>query len=418
MSDAKKNSGKQWLMLLVLCLGGTTIYTLPLIRGAYYIPLQEALGLTHTQVAYAASVYGLTAMITYFPGGWLADRYPTRNLLTISFLLTGAAGLYFATFPTYQMYLLLMAFWGVTTTLTFWAAMIKATRELSENGGQGAAFGLLEGGRGLTGVILSAVVLAVFAKLGSGSEGFRWVILIYSVLCLVTAPITWFVFSGKRPSVDSEMSVVEGIKKVVTMPAVWLIALIVMFAYSSGTASGYIVPFTNEVMGAAVLLGVVLGTVRMWVRPLAAAGSGFLGDKVGISKTICWVFILLALTMFAFVIIPGDVSYMWLIFVVAIVSSLAIFSLRGLYYAVFEEGNVPLVLMGTAVGFVALIGYTPDVYMYLIAGYLLDNYTGGPGYRYLFALLAFMALCGFVTTLIFRKVTKEHRIKLQQEKQV
>ena len=153
-------------------------------------------------------------------------------------------------------------------------------------------------------------------------------------------------FSGAKPVVDSEISVIEGIKKVITMPAVWLIALIVMFAYSSSTAAGYIVPFTSEVMGAAVLLGAVLGTVRTWFRPIAAAGSGFLADRVGISKTICWMFVLLAVGMFMFVLIPGNESFMWLVFVIAIVTSLAIFALRGLYYAVFEEGNIPLSLWG------------------------------------------------------------------------
>ena len=37
-----------------------------LYRSAYYVPLQESLGLTHTQIAAAASAYGITAMISYF----------------------------------------------------------------------------------------------------------------------------------------------------------------------------------------------------------------------------------------------------------------------------------------------------------------------------------------------------------------
>ncbi len=400
---------RQWVILLVLCVGGTTIYSLPLIRGAYYIPLQEALGLTHSQVAYAASAYGITAMISHLPGGWLADRFSTRSLLTISFLFTGAAGLYFSTFPSYKMYLFLMTFWGVTTTLTYWAALIKATREL-KLGGQGAAFGMLEGGRGLTGAILSTLVLSIFAMLGSGKMGFRWVIIIYSVLCLGTAPLTWFIFNGESPKADPGMSAAEGFKKVIKMPAVWLIALVVMFSYASSAVVGYIIPFTSEVMGAAVLIGVVLGTVKMWVRPLAATGTGFLADKVGVSKTISWLFFMLAAGMVLFVIIPGKASLIWLIFLFSVIVSLVTCGLRVLYYAVFEEGGIPLELMGTVVGFVSLIGYTPDVYMYFIAGHLLDNYSGGLGYRYLFALPSGFALCGLVATLIFRSVTKKEHI--------
>jgi len=54
-----------------LCLSGGIIYLLPFLREVYYIPLQKALHLSNTQLGVLMSVFGTTALISYFPGGWL-----------------------------------------------------------------------------------------------------------------------------------------------------------------------------------------------------------------------------------------------------------------------------------------------------------------------------------------------------------
>jgi nitrate/nitrite transporter NarK len=83
--------------------------------------------LTATELGAAQGVYGILAMLTYFPGGPLADQFPARKLLAVSLWLTAAGGLYMATFPDYRGALILWGFSGITTILLFWAAMIRAT---------------------------------------------------------------------------------------------------------------------------------------------------------------------------------------------------------------------------------------------------------------------------------------------------
>jgi sugar phosphate permease len=178
---------KRYFMLLILCLGATAIYFLPYLRWTYYDPLKEALGLSHTQFGVLTSAYGITSMIFYFPGGWLADRFSARKLLTFAFAVTGILGFYFGTYPSYTMCIIINLIWGLLATLTFWAALIKATRDLAGNDEQGKFFGLLEGGRGLTTVIISAAVLALFAQLGSGVTGLTVTINIFSAICVISA---------------------------------------------------------------------------------------------------------------------------------------------------------------------------------------------------------------------------------------
>jgi sugar phosphate permease len=226
---------RRWMIMLCLCLSGGVIYLLPFLREIYYLPMQEALQLTNTQLGVLMSVFGVTAMISYFPGGWLADKVGPKRLITISMISTGLAGLYFATFPSYRICIAVHAFWGVSVTFTFWAALIKATRSWAPSTQQGRAFGILESGRGVAGVVTSAALLALFAKLGSEAFGLSWVIVMFSIMDILIGIMAWFVLEDSKPGPadrpEEGMKIgVQDILKVIKMPVTWLIALIILTA--------------------------------------------------------------------------------------------------------------------------------------------------------------------------------------------
>jgi sugar phosphate permease len=150
-----------------LILAGGVVYTLPYLRQTFHVGLREALGLSNAELGHLNSIFGVVAMLAYFPGGWLADRVSARVLLTFSLAATGLAGLWYARFPPYPVLLGLHAFMGASTILTFWAALIKATRAWGGAHEQGRAFGILDGGRGVVEAVLAMVATAVFALYGS-----------------------------------------------------------------------------------------------------------------------------------------------------------------------------------------------------------------------------------------------------------
>ena len=84
---------RRWVIMIVLSLSGGVIFFLPHLQEVYYKPLADALSLDNTQVGSLVSIFGVTAMLSYLPGGWLADRVSPRILLTSSLLLTGGTGL-------------------------------------------------------------------------------------------------------------------------------------------------------------------------------------------------------------------------------------------------------------------------------------------------------------------------------------
>lgn len=88
----KISNRRKWLIVLTLSLGAGLIYQLPYLRLTYYGPLQKALGLDHTSFGNLMSVYGFVAMFLYWPGGWIADRFSSRKLLTFSLVATSLGG--------------------------------------------------------------------------------------------------------------------------------------------------------------------------------------------------------------------------------------------------------------------------------------------------------------------------------------
>jgi len=409
------NIFRRWLVMTCLCLSGGLIYLLPFLREVYYIPLQKALRLSNTELGVLMSVFGLTALLSYFPGGWLADRFSPRKLMTLSLALTGIAGFYFATFPSYEMAIFVHAVWGVTTSLTFWSAMIKATRNWAPSTEQGRAFGILESGRGIGEAATSTLILRfVFVKLGGGDHALSWVIIVFSLVNILLAVMTWFVIS------DTVRTDVEPDKKrnkigyreilgVLRMPVVWLISLVILAAYCAYWGSYYFTPYATDVFLMSVVFGGAIGVGKMWLKPLSALGAGFLADKVGVSKTVAWSFGILILSFGIFIFTPGNPHLIMILIVNTAVASIAIFALRGVYFALLEEGNIPLVVTGTAAGVASVIGFTPDIFMPMLGGVLLDRYPGGWGYRYLFAVIVGLCLLGLLASLVILKKYSRQR---------
>jgi len=403
---------RHWLIMGILSFSGGIVFMLPFLQEVYYIPLAQALDLSNTEVGSLMSIFGTTAMLSYFPGGWLADRVSPRKLITVSLLSTGIGGLYFSTLPSYQISLAIHAFWGVSVTFLFWGAMIRVTRNWAPPEEQGRAFGILEAGRGLGEVLPAMVTLAVFAALGSSTSGLVMVVIQYSVACLLLGVVTWFVL---QDSVDRNHVVVEkpkvGLKEVIhvlKMPVVWLIAVVIFTGYCAYWGLFRYTPLATDIFALSVTVGATIAVGKMWVKVLVPAIAGFIGDRFGIARSVAWCFIILIANYLFIALLPGRAEYVPLMFLSLGIGSLAVYGMRGIYFALLEEGRVPLAVTATAAGVISAVGFTPDIFMPLLGGVLLDNFPGAAGYRYFFLTTAAICVVGLVATLViyFRIVRK------------
>ena len=403
---------RRWLIMGVLSFSGGTIFMLPFLQEAFYKPLAQAFDLTNTQVGSLMSIFGVTAMISYFPGGWLADRVSPRKLITGSLVSTGVGGLYFSTFPSYEISLAIHAFWGVSITFLFWGAMIRVTRNWAPPDEQGRAFGILEGGRGLGEVVPATAFLGVFALLGSGDFALSMVVIQYSAVFLLLGVVSWFVLEDnvdREPADDEKPKVgVEEVIQVVKMPIVWLITIVILTGYCAYWGLFRYTPLATDIFALSVTIGATLAVGKMWFKVLAPLVSGFIGDRFGITKSVAWLFVILIANFVFIAFLPGESGYVPIMFASLAVGSIAVYGMRGIYFALLEEGSVPLAVTATAAGVISAFAFTPDIFMPLLGGMLIDNYPGATGYRYFFLATAGICAVGLVATLvIYYKIVKK-----------
>jgi sugar phosphate permease len=373
----------------------------------YYKPLADALHLDNAEVGSLLSVFGVTAMFSYAPGGWLADRVSPRILLSCSLLLTGGSGFYFATFPSYTISLALHALWGVSITLLFWGAMIRVTRNWAPADEQGRAFGILETGRGLGELISSIAILAVFGLLGSNRFALSMVIVLFSALIFVLGILAWFTIEdaadGADAKVDQPKVGIRDIVAVLRMPAVWLIAVIILCGYCAYWGTFRFTSYSSDIFLMSVTMAATLSVGKLWMKPIAALSAGFISDKFGIAKSVAFLFVVLAASFTLFALMPGTPSLLPVMIVNVALASLAIFAMRGIYFALLQEGGIPKVVTGTATGIISVIAFTPDIFMPLLGGVLIDRYPGADGYRYFFLTVAGICLLGLAATIVLSR---------------
>ena len=411
--------------IVSLIVAAEAIFTLPYHVVRFFRPtLLLVLDLDNTQLGLVQAGYGIVAMVAYLPGGPLADLFPARKLLTASLLTTGLGGIYFATLPDAEGLWLLFAFWGLTTILLFWAALIRATREWGSPQGQGFAYGMLDGGRGLLAAFMASLAVVIFALFfpddssaitnADRVEALRGVILFYTGVTLIAALLTWlFVSEADAPLRRAGrfgLPVAE-IRAVLRMRAVWLQVVIVVCAYAAYKGIDYYSFFAVEIYGMSEVEGARVTAASAWLRPLAALAAGMLGDRIRSSRACALCFGLLAVSTLGFLIPAPGPWALGIFFANVGVSSAAAFGLRGLYFALLEEAAVPAVATGTAVGIVSVIGYAPDVFFGVLAGWLLDAAPGVEGQRHYFGMLFAFVVLGFLASVLFSRTSDTSRTR-------
>ena len=157
--------------------------------------------------------------------------------------------------------------------------------------------------------------------------------------------------------------------------------------------------YSTDVFFLSVTWAALLSSLKLWVKPFAALGAGVLADKLGIARVIIVLFIILLLGFLSFAFLPGTIGWLPAMIFNLIVVSMAVFGLHGIYFALVHESGVPLEVTGVAIGVISMIGLSPDIFMPLLGGILLDTYDGAKGYRYFFIFVCSMCCLGIIATL-------------------
>lgn len=398
--------------IIIIALAGAIIYGLPYFRYDYYDAYLEVYNLTDAQMGVFGSILGIFGMISYLFGGIICDRFSTRTILTVSLIGTGLGGFVHLLPLSYPALICLYAFWGCSSLFAFWPCCIKAVRILSGTGDQGKAFGFFEGGRGVGAALMASGAVIAF-KIGAGAmedqvAGMRYAIIFYSVLTIVMGILTWFtVKDGKME--ESDKITFKGIGELIKMPAVWIIGIVTLCNYVFTLSVYYFTPYLTEVLGATVTFGAALAASKRWLSLLGSIGGGYITDKIGTGKMIGGSFLIMAIGTVAMLMLPqnsGSIVIFTVLFIIVYIFYNVNYAMT---WAMMDEGAIPERLSGSAAGLISTVGYLPEIFISLIAGFTLDANPGVVGYQKYFTFVVIMLVIGAVLAFAWMKFTKKDK---------
>ena len=146
-----------------------------------------------------------------------------------------------------------------------------------------------------------------------------------------------------------------------------------------------------------------IGTFLLFIRPVVGVVIGIIADR---SQTTFWLIIGFVISFFGSLLFAlGFVSDSEpaLFLISTLIVATGVYAVRSLYFAVMERGNIPLILTGTAVGIISLIGFTPDIFAGPAMGVLLDNSPGKTGHQHVFWMLAIFSFIGSIAAWCYFK---------------
>ena len=421
---AKKDSIiRRYIQLALVVSSAGVIYPIAYLKNNYQETLLSVYNLSIQDLNTIFMALGIISVITYFPSGLLCDKFSCKKLLIISLAGTAAGGFWFATVPGFGGVVAIYMLWGIFSILTFWSAHMKLIKLLARPEEQGRFFGILDGGRGLIEAVLGVIAVAMFANLmgsnpGAAEQRSAMVALVYLytiAIVVVMVLIVLFMDDDKNPegmfsTGTYEKSVIRlsDCKELVKNKSIFVLSGIIFTAYMLTWTLYYFSGFLQTNVGIdAVTVGIVM-TAVLWLRPVGGFVGGFLGDKFGRAKTIFTVLLCASIGLVVVSMMPvasGNTLFM----VIILILSFFIYAVRGTYWSLMDDCKVNPKIIGTTMGFTALLGYLPDIVTPYFNTFMFNHYGPNGGYNAYFFGSAVVCIAGVAFIAVFMKMTKGNK---------
>ncbi|MFQ3172529.1 MAG: sugar phosphate permease [Oleispira sp.] len=420
LHNAEKNDRlKRYFQFFLLLLAAGAIYPLLYLRQNFETSILESFQITSTDLSNYYSMLGVMYFVCYVPSGWLADRLTPRLLVTISMAGTGVLGLWFSTIPSKNVLIYIFMAWGFFAGLTFWASMIKGVKLLAKSNEQGRFFGILDGGRGLVEAILATIAISIFAytidveALGN-TIALKRVIYMYSYFCIAIGVLV-FLFLKNDSAKDNNQqktlkkgSLVRDLKTLLSIPEVWMVAAVIFCGYQLFWATYSFSAFIQEKYQITAVTAGIITVAKLWMRPIGGIGAGFLGDKFGKENTLAIALSTATLGLLCMIFFPQLDSIYFLLAIVLLIGVMT-YAVRGLYWSILDNCNIPLHVTGLAIGIISLIAYTPDIFLPQIYSLIAAHYEGITVYTLYFGYISLVGVLGTLAVLKLKSMTKRKK---------
>lgn len=410
----KKFGFRNAMVFLILSATVALAYQLPFLRFTFYDQFAAAYQLSNTQIGVLATALNLTYTFCYPIGGWMADRFSTRTLISVTLAAYAVLTFFFAMTTNFIALIVIHVLYGFFGIATLWSAYLKGIRNLASAENQSKMFGTSEATRGVIQTLMGFAFLAIVGLAATEADGMKVLFLfgagvcaVFFVLALLFLPKTEIKNEEHEESVQSKYSVMDVLKN----KGVWIAILVIMFAYITwAIGNAYMTTYTVQVLEISATTASAIGIVRSYIIVLLAGLiGGVIMDKFTYKgKGFIIVFIAIIAALIGLLSSAKIVGLsIFLTLVIAFLANI----MKSTYWSVMDQAGIPVGMTGMATGIISFIAFIPDALYGPICGKWLDDamLAGdvASGFNKIFILLIVCGVLGILSSMLLIKRTKE-----------
>ncbi len=425
----------RWLIALILGLSLGFSYEPPYIRYTFHEQFTNILGYTDTQLGLMISVYGTVALIFYVVGGVSADKFSCRTLIIVSLLGSALGCGVMATYPPFWVALGVQALFVVTTIGLLWSPVYKVGALLGTQQEQGKILPMIASFEGVGAFITTLSCTMIYAAVGGDNNvgGLRVVYIIYALWGLLIALCTYLFVPEKTLYEEAAEGVAESseepvdkktsraiLVEVLKNPMTWIAAFIVLGSYICYSALTYSQSYLVDVFGMDMTKASFFSILRNQVMKIVAGPLSVVLMSTAILKSsptrLCVVTGFLSIVgLIVTFFIKGDPSALPLVMGGAIILSLFALLGKAQNFACTGETGVDPKIFGTMTGIVSIVGYSSDVWLYVVCGRWQETLEPLAAYRNIHALAIAGCVLMIISGLALLARLKKHGISVYHE---
>jgi MFS family permease len=421
---ADLSSGRRWFLLILASIGSSIIYAPAYLKAVFYDPLQQALGVTNTELGAVFGAYAITALICYLPSGILADKIRMRTLSSVGFISTAVLTFVYAMLPSLTVLYIVFILMGITTILIWWGVRYKLVRLVSKEDEYPKRIGLSYGIYGVAGLLIGLVSTAIVAAVGENlGLGVSIYLYFLSAVILVLGILSWLFIPRFAGEIKTEggFSLVE-FTLAFRDPVVWIAAISLFFVYFYYTGVTYTTPYMTGVLGVSLAAATIVANVRNYgITLLSGPIFGQIANRFRPSIVIAIGSLVFVGALLVMMFLPTGPSVMVIACVLVVLLGFIANGAFGVVSAQLTEGKVPLTHFGAATGILSIIGFLPDTFSSTWFGAIMDAQTDADGnvaagaYQQIFWILIGSAILAAISSLALYLYLRKRREPVEAE---
>ena len=404
------NDRNKFLFFILLAVGGGTIFKAMYLREVFYYPWNNFFSLNNTESGILMSWLGFVGIISGAISGIIVDKFKNpKGILAFAYFAMAILAIWQSFKPSFDLMFIIIGGMSFVGNGLFLVSMAKIARLLASDNEQGRYFGFLESGRGIAGTVLTLIAIAIVSSFESESLSIGFILRFDACIYIVLGIVSYLYFpQGVGVIENAEPKKISDLLTMLKCKRLWLADIAVASIIFIYQGASYLVPYLTDAYGMQADTAAIVGMIRAYFLAFVIAPfAGIIADKIGSALKLMAIFLITGTVIsLSFTIVPHQNVFLPLLIGLVLILGGLTFGLRGIMYAQISEIKIPKEYTGTAMGFLICLGFSPEAYVHIIFGYLMDT-MGDKAYPIMFVTMgAVLLLGGIICIYLYKNVKK------------